>query len=56
MSAEKGSITPLMRQYFEIKENYPDTLLLFQVGDFYEIFFDDAKKAVVVLGIALISG
>ena len=38
-------ITPLMKQYFEIREQYPDSILLFQVGDFYEIFFEDAKKA-----------
>ncbi len=42
-----------MRQYASIKHQYPDTLLLFQVGDFYELFFDDAKKAAAFLGIAL---
>ncbi len=52
MHADKG-LTPLMRQYFDIKNKYPDTLLLFQVGDFYEIFFEDAHKAAAVLGIAL---
>lgn len=46
-------LTPLMRQYHEIKKQYPDTLLFFQVGDFYELFFDDAKKAAAFLGIAL---
>lgn len=45
--------TPLMEQYFEIKAAYPTMLLLFQVGDFYELFFDDAKKAAAFLGIAL---
>lgn len=45
--------TPLMRQYLEIKQKYSDTLVLFQVGDFYEIFYDDAKKAAAFLGIAL---
>lgn len=45
--------TPLMQQYFEIKRNYPDALLLFQVGDFYELFFEDAKKAAACLAIAL---
>ena len=54
MATDKG-LTPLMRQYFEIKANYPNTILLFQVGDFYEIFFDDAKQAAAVLGIALTS-
>ncbi len=45
--------TPLMQQYGEIKIDYPDTLLFFQVGDFYELFFDDAKQAAAFLGIAL---
>jgi len=42
-----------MVQYHEIRAQYPDALLLFQVGDFYELFFDDAKKASAFLGIAL---
>lgn len=42
-----------MRQYQEIKSKFPDTLVLFQVGDFYELFFDDAKKAAAFLGITL---
>jgi DNA mismatch repair protein MutS len=45
--------TPLMKQYQEIKLRFPDTLVLFQVGDFYELFFDDAKKASAFLGITL---
>ena len=49
----KQEHTPLMQQYHEIRQQYPDTLLLFQVGDFYELFFDDAKKASAFLGIAL---
>lgn len=48
-----SDLTPLMRQYFAIKQQYPHALLLFQVGDFYELFFDDAKKASAFLGIAL---
>ncbi len=47
--------TPLMQQYHDIRAAYPDTLLFFQVGDFYELFFDDAKKAAAFLGIALTS-
>lgn len=47
--------TPLMQQYFDIKAAYSDTLLFFQVGDFYELFFDDAQKAAAFLGIALTS-
>ena len=46
-------LTPLMQQYMDIKEQYPGTIILFQVGDFYELFFDDAKTASKALGIAL---
>ena len=45
--------TPLMQQYHDIKIDYRDTLLFFQVGDFYELFFEDAKQAAAFLGIAL---
>lgn len=45
--------TPLMRQYFAIKGKYPDALLLFRVGDFYETFGEDAIVASKVLGIVL---
>ena len=45
--------TPLMQQYVDIKSQYPDTLLLFQVGDFYELFFEDAKVAASFLSITL---
>ncbi|MFI5303775.1 MAG: DNA mismatch repair protein MutS [Nitrospiria bacterium] len=47
--------TPLMKQYLEIKKDHPDSLLLFRVGDFYEMFFDDAVWASKVLNIALTS-
>ena len=46
-------ITPLMKQYNAIKIKYPDAMLLFRVGDFYETFGEDAKKAAGVLGIIL---
>ena len=46
-------VTPLMKQYNAIKTKYPDAMLLFRVGDFYETFGDDAKKAAGVLGITL---
>ena len=46
-------LTPLMQQYFSLKAAYPDTILLFQVGDFYELFFEDAQVAASILGIAL---
>jgi len=47
------SQTPLMSQYFKIKEAHPDTILLFRVGDFFETFDEDAKLASKVLGITL---
>lgn len=40
-----AKLSPMMEQYFEIKKNYADTLLFFRLGDFYEMFFDDAKVA-----------
>ena len=46
-------VTPLMKQYNAIKNKYPDAMLLFRVGDFYETFGEDAKKAAGVLGITL---
>ncbi|MDA9793041.1 DNA mismatch repair protein MutS, partial [Bacteriovoracaceae bacterium] len=46
-------LTPMMEQYFKIKENYKDMILLFRMGDFYEVFFDDAKDASRILNIAL---
>ena len=45
--------TPLMKQYNEIKAKYPDAILLFRVGDFYETFGEDAIKASKILGITL---
>src|SRR5690606_12526195 len=45
--------TPLMAQYYKIKEQNPDTILLFRVGDFMETFDEDAKTASKVLGITL---
>ncbi|EQC45297.1 DNA mismatch repair protein MutS [Bacteriovorax sp. Seq25_V] len=46
-------LTPMMEQYFEIKTKYLDHLLLFRMGDFYEVFFEDAKTASQILNIAL---
>jgi DNA mismatch repair protein MutS len=51
--AKKKKQTPLMRQYFEIKEKHPGTILLFRVGDFYETFSDDAVLISRELGITL---
>ena len=45
--------TPLMKQYNQVKQKYPDTILLFRVGDFYETFGDDAIKTSNILGIIL---
>ncbi len=53
MAAKKEKVTPLMKQYNAIKVKYPDAMLLFRVGDFYETFGEDAKKASKVLGIIL---
>jgi DNA mismatch repair protein MutS len=48
-------ITPMMKQYLDAKQAYPDTLLLFRMGDFYEMFHEDAKVAARTLGLALTS-
>lgn len=50
---KKSAETPLMTQYFAIKKQHPDALLLFRVGDFYETFGEDAVKASRILGITL---
>ena len=49
----KSSGTPLMKQYFDIKSEYDDSIVLFRMGDFYETFNDDAKIAAKILGIVL---
>src|SRR5271168_1574151 len=45
--------SPVMAQFFEAKARQPDALVFFRMGDFYELFFDDAEKAATALGIAL---
>ena len=45
--------TPLMRQFFSAKAEYPDVLMFFRMGDFYELFYDDARKAARLLDITL---
>ncbi|MER3546270.1 MAG: DNA mismatch repair protein MutS [Rhodanobacteraceae bacterium] len=45
--------TPLMRQYFSAKAEFPDTLVFFRMGDFYELFYDDARKAARLLDLTL---
>tara|TARA_B100000941_G_scaffold185361_1_gene133260 strand:+ start:657 stop:3248 length:2592 start_codon:yes stop_codon:yes gene_type:complete len=53
LSSKVSKETPLMKQYREIKEKYPDSILLFRVGDFYETFHEDATVTSKVLGIVL---
>ncbi len=48
-----SSHTPMMQQYLRIKSDYPDMLLLYRMGDFYELFFDDAKNAAQLLNLTL---
>ena len=45
--------TPLMKQFFSAKAEHPDVLLFFRMGDFYELFYDDARKAARLLDITL---
>ncbi len=51
--AKKGELSPMMKQYFEVKRDYPGVLLFFRLGDFYEMFFDDAKVASEELDLVL---
>src|SRR5476649_2790502 len=51
--SKSAADTPLMQQHRAIKQKYPDAILLFRVGDFYETFGEDAIKASAVLGITL---
>ena len=50
-----ANYTPMIQQYLSIKAEYPDAFLFFRLGDFYEMFFDDAKKAAEELEIVLTS-
>ena len=52
---QKTKRTPMMEQYFSIKEQYPDCLLFYRLGDFYELFYDDALEAARILEITLTS-
>ena len=49
----KAKISPMMDQYFQIKKDYADVILFFRLGDFYEMFFDDAKIASKELDLVL---
>jgi DNA mismatch repair protein MutS len=53
--AEPATHTPVMQQYLRIKAQHPDLLLFYRMGDFYELFFDDAKRAAALLDIVLTS-
>ena len=53
MSKPDQSVTPMMAQFLEIKEGYPSALLFYRMGDFYELFFDDAVAAAQALDITL---
>ena len=50
---EKSKPTPMMQQYLEVKSRHEEYLLFYRMGDFYELFFEDAKIAASELGIAL---
>ncbi len=52
-AARKKEATPMMRQYLDVKDRYPEFLLLFRVGDFYETFYDDALSVASALNIVL---
>ena len=52
-NTDTASHTPMMQQYLRIKAEHPDTLLFYRMGDFYELFYDDAKKAAKILDITL---
>lgn len=51
--ADGVKLTPMMNQYYQIKKNYRDTILFFRMGDFYEVFFEDAKLTAKLLNITL---
>jgi DNA mismatch repair protein MutS len=54
MSAKVSTVhTPMMQQYLRIKSDYPDMLVFYRMGDFYELFFDDARRAASLLDITL---
>ncbi|MBQ4326386.1 MAG: DNA mismatch repair protein MutS, partial [Mailhella sp.] len=55
MSENKPKLTPMYRQYMEIKQEYPDALLFYRMGDFYELFFEDAEAASRELQLTLTS-
>ncbi|HTX05886.1 MAG TPA: DNA mismatch repair protein MutS [Steroidobacteraceae bacterium] len=55
MNDQTNSHTPVMQQYLRIKSRHPDALLFYRMGDFYELFYDDARRAATLLDITLTS-
>lgn len=53
MATKTGELTPMMKQFFDLKAKHPDAILLFRCGDFYETYCDDAVTAARILGITL---
>ena len=51
----EAKLTPMMQRYLEVKAETPGTILLFRMGDFYELFYEDAETAAKVLGLTLTS-
>lgn len=51
--AKGVKLTPMMEQYYQVKKQYPNILLMFRMGDFYEMFFEDAREAARILNISL---
>ena len=50
---ERSKLSPMMQQYMEIKDNYEDSIIFFRLGDFYEMFFDDAILTSRILELTL---
>ena len=46
-------MTPILREYRAVKERHPDAILLFRLGDFYELFCEDAERAAPIMGVTL---
>ena len=51
----EAKLTPMMQRYLEVKREHPEAILLFRMGDFYELFYEDAQTAARVLGLTLTS-
>jgi DNA mismatch repair protein MutS len=52
---DRAGLTPMMQRYLEVKDQHPAAILFFRMGDFYELFYDDAKVAARILGLTLTS-